>query len=93
VKGDGVAEEASLAALVRCVDALEAVAEWYVTLDEVRHRCRAGADPDVVDAALDDDLLLVDERRRLDRASGALLPVTLCRLNRRHPLVRQLLAW
>jgi hypothetical protein len=82
-------EAASLPALVRCVDELESAAESYVTLAEVRGRCAS----DAVQLALEDDLLLVDERRRLDARSGELRAVTLCRLNRRHPLVRQLLAW
>jgi hypothetical protein len=79
---------------VRCVDALESAAERYVTLDDVRRECGVDhAQVDVIQAALEDDLLLVDERRRLEGANDALSPVRLCRLNRRHPLVRQLLAW
>jgi hypothetical protein len=77
------------ASVVRCVDALESAAESYVTLAEVRAACTL----DSLQAALFDELLLVDERHRLDAASGELLPTTVCRLNRRHPLVRQLLAW
>lgn len=96
-----VAGDSRLAVLVRCVDALEAAAESYVTLDDVRRRCGgaaletapSAAGSDVVQAALEEDLLLVDERRRLDGTSGEPRSVTLCRLNRRHPLVRQLLAW
>jgi hypothetical protein len=77
---------------VRCVDALESAAESYVTLDDVRRGCGAD-DVDVIQVALADDLLLVDERRRLDGATGEPVPISLCRLNRRHPLVRKLLAW
>src|SRR5690242_20492409 len=57
----------ALARLVRYVDALEAAAESYVTLGQVRGGCGVdpvGAGGDVVQAALDDDLLLVDERTR-----------------------------
>jgi hypothetical protein len=71
--------------LIRLVDALEAETADYLTLDQVE--AAVGADVDV-SAAIRDHLLLVDHRTRLDGT-----PVTLCRLNRRHPLVAQLTAW
>jgi len=61
------------------VDALEDRADGYVTLDAVQ-----AAVGDVSDA-LESHVLLVDHRTR---ANGT--PVTLCRLNRRHPKVIQL---
>ncbi len=69
--------------LVRLVDALEEKAATYVTLEEVQ--AAAGGD---VSAAIAEDLLLVDYRMRVDGAS-----MTLCRLNRRHPLVVELTRW
>jgi hypothetical protein len=74
--------------LVRIVDELEARAAGYVTLDEVE-----AALGHMAQAAIDAGLLLVDYRERADAAMGAPRPVTLCRLNRQHPLVRQLTAW
>lgn len=70
--------------LVRLVDALEDAAESYVTLDEVR----AAAGQSDVESAIASGLLLVDYRTRADGT-----PVTLCRLNRRHPLVAELTRW
>lgn len=72
------------AELVRIVDALEDKAETYLTLDEIRAAARV-AD---IDAAISSGLLLVDYRTRADGSQ-----VTLCRLNRRHPLVKQLSQW
>jgi hypothetical protein len=69
--------------LVRLVDRLEDKAESYVTLDEVTAAAGENAD-----AAIQEGLLLVDYRTRLDGT-----PVTLCRLNRRHPLVIELTQW
>lgn len=72
--------------LVRLVDALEDRAQGYLTLDEVR---RAATDADSVEAAIASHVLLVDERTRADGT-----PVTLCRLNRRHPdVVRLTTSW
>ena len=68
---------------VRLVDTLEDRAEPHVTLDQVQ----AAASEDV-SWAIADHLLLVDYRTRLDGSQ-----VTLCRLNRRHPLVVQLTGW
>ena len=69
--------------LVRLVDALEDAAAGYLTLEQV-----AGAAGASVTQAVDQGLLLVDYRVRLDGSQ-----VTLCRLNRHHPLVVQLTAW
>jgi hypothetical protein len=65
------------------VDALEDKAEGYITLEDVE--AAAGGD---VSSAVAESLLLVDFRTRLDGGS-----VTLCRLNRRHPLVVELTRW
>jgi hypothetical protein len=69
---------------IRAVDALEERADGYLTLSEVAEVANA----DLVDRALADYVLLVDYRTRLDGT-----PVTLCRLNRRHPLVAELTRW
>ncbi len=70
--------------LIRLVDALEDAAESYITLDQVA-AATSGAD---LSSAIAEHLLLVDYRTRLDGT-----PVTLCRLNRRHPLVKRLTGW
>jgi hypothetical protein len=69
--------------LVRLVDRLEDQAEGYITLDQVQHA--AGGD---VSQAIAEGVLLVDYRTRADGS-----PVTLCRLNRRHPRVAALTSW
>ena len=69
--------------LVRLVDKLEEDAAGYLTLEDVQ----AAAASDVSSATAD-GLLLVDYRTSLDGG-----PVTLCRLNRHHPLVIELTAW
>lgn len=69
--------------LVRLIDTLEEKAESYLTLDEVT---QAAAQD--VSKAIAEGLLLVDYRTRLDGAQ-----VTLCRLNRHHPLVAKLTSW
>jgi hypothetical protein len=69
--------------LVRLVDQLEDKVEDYLTLDVVE--LAAGSS---VASAIDAALLLVDYRTRLDGS-----PVTLCRLNRQHPLVIELTRW
>jgi hypothetical protein len=69
--------------LVRLVDQLEDKAAIYVTLAQVE--AAAGND---VSAAIAEGLLLVDYRTRVDGAR-----MTLCRLNRRHPLVVELTRW
>jgi hypothetical protein len=71
------------AALVRLVDALEEKAESYITLEQIE----SAAGHQVADA-ITGGLLLVDHRTRLDGT-----PVTLCRLNRHHPLVAKLTGW
>ena len=69
--------------LVRLVDRLEDQAASYLTLDEVQHA--AGG---TVSDAIANGLLLIDYRTRVDGS-----PVTLCRLNRRHPRVIALTSW
>lgn len=74
-------------AFVRLVDDLEGRTPGYLTLDALR----ASLAPDLsatLDWAVQDDLLLVDHRHRLDERTGAIQPVTVCRLNRHHPTVR-----
>ena len=71
------------AALVALVDGLEDAADGYVTLDRV-----TDAAGESVAQAIEDGLLLVDYRTRLGGT-----PVTLCRLNRHHPLVVRLTGW
>jgi hypothetical protein len=68
--------------LVRLVDHLEDSVDGYVTLDEVQSM--AGD----VSQAIAGGLLLVDYRTRADGTA-----VTLCRLNRHHPLVKELTSW
>lgn len=74
--------------LIRAVDDLEARAAGYVTLADVEH---AAGHP--VHEAIASGLLLIDDRERIDPATGTRSPLTLCRLNRHHPLVRHLTAW
>jgi hypothetical protein len=69
--------------LIRLVDALEDRADAYLTVSDVELAAKA----DVSDA-IARHLLLVDYRTRVDGT-----PVTLCRLNRRHPLVKELTSW
>ncbi len=73
-----------LASLVRALDRLEE--RGYVALDDLH---AAGIPRDVSSAAVDAAIVLVDYRRRL--VDGRVEPVTLCRLNRRHEVVRRLL--
>ena len=68
--------------LIRLVDSLEDSADGYLTLDKVQSACGD------VSRAIEEALLLVDYRTRADGT-----PVTLCRLNRHHPLVKQLTSW
>jgi hypothetical protein len=72
----------SLADLIKTVDALEDRAASYLTLDEVEGRVGD------ISAAVNAYVLLVDYRTRADGT-----PVTLCRLNRRHPEVMRLTGW
>jgi hypothetical protein len=80
---------AALSTLVRVVDQLEARAAGELTLEQVRR----AVDPALVEAAVAEDVLLLDERLALDAESGELQPTTLCRLNRRHQAVRALISW
>ena len=76
--------------LVRQVEAREAAAaSGYVSLDDVAQV----SDAATLRWALAADVLLVDHRTRLAGASGDPVPTTLCRLNRHHPLVRDLTTW
>ena len=68
--------------LVRLVDSLEDTVDGYLTLDRVQSACGD------VSHAIEEGLLLVDYRTRADGT-----PVTLCRLNRHHPLVKDLTSW
>lgn len=74
--------------LVRLVDDLEGRAAGYITLDDVE---RAVGHPVADEVAR--GLLLVDYRERVDARTGAREAITLCRLNRQHPLVRELTGW
>jgi hypothetical protein len=74
--------------LVRVVDALETRAGDYVTLDDVEQALGHSAR-----GAIDEGVLVVDYRERFEARDGSFVPVTLCRLNRQHPLVRQLTTW
>jgi hypothetical protein len=81
-----VSERERLADLVRLVDGLESRSSGYLTLDAVR--TAAGALVDLVEPAIVDDLLLVDHRTRFEPDTGGVSGVTVCRLNRHHPVVR-----
>ena len=80
--------DTAFADLIRLIDELEGRAEGYLTLPEVE-----AAGGQQVDAAIEASILLVDHRTRLDVTSGELASVTLCRLNRQHPLVQELTSW
>jgi hypothetical protein len=71
------------AEIVSLVDKLEDAAEGYLTLDQIEKA--AGRE---LSAQVASGLLLVDHRTRLDGTQ-----VTLCRLNRHHPLVAQITGW
>ncbi len=73
---------------IRIIDALEDRAPGYLTLAAIEAALGHSAQP-----AIDSGVLLVDYRQRLDETSSAPEPVVLARLNRRHPLVRQLTSW
>jgi hypothetical protein len=70
---------------IRLVDRLEEQqqTDGYLSLDSV-----VSASGNPADAYIADAVLLIDYRRRADGS-----PVTLCRLNRRHPLVARLTGW
>jgi hypothetical protein len=69
---------------IRIVDALEERADPYLSLDEVAEVATAA----LLERAIAEHVLLVDYRNRLEGA-----PITLCRLNRRHPLVAEITVW
>ena len=72
---------------IRLLDHLEATTEGALVLDEAQRQVGQDLAPLVADG-----ILLVDYRQRLD-ANGAIQPVTLCRLNRHHPSVKQAVGW
>jgi hypothetical protein len=69
--------------LIRLVDDLEEHSYPYLTLSQVE---QAAGEP--LDSAVAEGLLLVDYRQKWDGTE-----VTVCRLNRHHPLVQQLTSW
>jgi hypothetical protein len=71
------------AELVRLVDDLEERADGYVTVEDVERTLGCA-----VSGQITTGILLVDYRTRVDGT-----PVTLCRLNRHHPLVAELTGW
>jgi hypothetical protein len=71
------------AELVRLVDDLEERADSYVTVEDVERTLGCA-----VSGQITTGILLVDYRTRVDGT-----PVTLCRLNRHHPLVAELTGW
>jgi hypothetical protein len=73
--------------LVRLVDDLEGRAAGYITLDDVERRAGRSVADEIAQG-----VLLIDYRAGVDR-SGVRSPLTLCRLNRQHPLVREVTAW
>lgn len=75
-------------ALIQLVDSLEERAAGYITLADVE-QALGGSASEAVAAGV----LVVDYRERIVAASGEREPITLCRLNRQHPLVRQLTGW
>ena len=83
-----MSDGARLTEFVRLVDRLEARTSGYLTLNAVR--AAAGPLVDLVEPALADDLLLLDHRTRFEPSTGEVGPVAVCRLNRHHPLVREL---
>ena len=67
----------------------------YVTVDDA---CAQGAAlrpevawPELIAACIADQRLFTDARQRIDPVSGAIQPVRLVRLNRRHPQIAGLL--
>jgi hypothetical protein len=73
--------------LLDLLDALEATADPYLTLDAAQRATSSDLAPLIADG-----ILLVDHRHRL-LADGRLEPITLCRLNRHHPHVKALSTW
>jgi hypothetical protein len=73
--------------IARLVDRLEeeaaAAGAGYLTLEAAERAAGRELAAEIADA-----LLLVDRRQRPDGS-----PVTLCRLNRQHPLARELSRW
>lgn len=73
--------------LLHEIDRFEGNTDGYLVLEELER-----ALGQELGELVADEVLLVDHRRRLD-ASGAPQPVTVCRLNRHHPRVKQLGDW
>ena len=71
------------AELVRLVDSLEDAAPGYVTLAQLEAAAASDLSPQIASG-----ILLIDHRTREDGTK-----VTLCRLNRHHPLVAHLTGW
>ena len=69
--------------LLQRIDSLEEEAQGYLRLEQVEAAVGQSLAPLVANG-----VLLVDYRQALDGSA-----VTLCRLNRHHPLVRELTTW
>jgi hypothetical protein len=81
-----VTPDGEFAALITAQDRLEDQARGYVRTDEL---LATGVTQSEIDAAIAAQVLLVDQRRRFDVATETFHPITLCRLNRRHPLLAE----
>jgi hypothetical protein len=75
------------ARLLRLLDELESGAEGYLTLEQAER----AAGQDLSDLVAQ-GILLVDYRQRL-AADGGVEPLSVCRLNRHHPQVKDLSSW
>ena len=69
--------------VIRTLDDLEDRADGYLSLSDCEHAVGRSLQPEI-----DDSVVLVDYRMRADGT-----PVTLARLNRRHPMVQALTNW
>ena len=89
-----MAERDPFGRLVQLLARLED-ARPYVTVDDLCARWTPRDDTptcrELVRDAIADRRLFTDQRQRVDPASGAIEPVRLVRLNRRHPAVADLL--
>ncbi len=79
--------EVDLTPLVRLVETLEERALGYVTLAEVE--AEAGPLAELIEPAIAADVLLVDRRLRRGFEDAGPSPVTVCRLNWQHVLVKE----
>jgi hypothetical protein len=73
--------------LLRRLDKLESTTDGYLALEDAQR-----AVGHELTELIAEQVLLVDFRQRLD-ASGSLQPLTVCRLNRHHPRVKELTGW